>query len=127
QLGALGHLIDEGLAGVAAGQVPDAGQSANVEKFRTQLRALAADPTDAPLDSGESAVLDQTAGSGQATYQKLADVMGSTPPGGDAQDRVDIFGKVWSGAKSAMRVASYLEMKTRAGTVGKKGLGPTLV
>jgi hypothetical protein len=38
----------------------------------------------------------------------------------------DAFGKVWHGAKEALRQLTYWQMKNRAGTVGRKGLGPLL-
>jgi pimeloyl-ACP methyl ester carboxylesterase len=38
----------------------------------------------------------------------------------------DIFNSLWDGARNAVRVASYFEMKNRAGVVGKDGLGPLL-
>ncbi|HEX4470555.1 MAG TPA: hypothetical protein VH085_01200 [Nocardioides sp.] len=123
-LDSLGKLIDDGLAAAKAGDVSDAVQSANVEQFHTQLRGLVSNATTAELDNGESALVD--ADNGQQAYKTLADTMGSAPPGGDEESLGDVFGKVWSGAKSAMRVASYLEMKTRAGNIGHAGLGPML-
>jgi hypothetical protein len=38
----------------------------------------------------------------------------------------DVFGKVWHGAKEALRQLTYWQMKNRAGTVGRNGLGPLL-
>jgi hypothetical protein len=38
----------------------------------------------------------------------------------------DILSHVWHGAKEALRTATYWQMKNRAGTVGRVGLGPVL-
>jgi hypothetical protein len=38
----------------------------------------------------------------------------------------DVWKRVWSGAREAMRVATYYQMKKRAGIVGQKGLGPLI-
>jgi hypothetical protein len=36
------------------------------------------------------------------------------------------FQKLWNGAKGALRVTSYWQMKNRAGVIGEHGLGPAL-
>jgi len=38
----------------------------------------------------------------------------------------DFVARAWRGAKAALRVATYWQMKARAGIVGKVGLGPAL-
>ncbi|MES5482110.1 hypothetical protein QMZ05_05075 [Bradyrhizobium sp. INPA03-11B] len=38
----------------------------------------------------------------------------------------DELGKLWDGAKGALRIATYWQMKERAGVVGQAGLGPLL-
>jgi hypothetical protein len=38
----------------------------------------------------------------------------------------DVFSGLWNGAKEALRVATYWEMKKRAGKTGQGGLGPIL-
>ncbi|ABK74950.1 alpha/beta hydrolase [Mycolicibacterium smegmatis] len=38
----------------------------------------------------------------------------------------DFAGKLWRGAKEALRQLSYWKMKNRAGVVGKNGLGPVI-
>ncbi|HEX8769055.1 MAG TPA: hypothetical protein VF714_11830 [Jatrophihabitans sp.] len=120
----LGSLIDNGIAGAMARDVPDAVQRANVERFHAQLQTIVTDPTTAPFDSGEAALI--RAPDPMDAYQKIATEMGSTSPGLAAHDVGDIFEDIWNGAKSALRVASYYEMKGRAGTVGTNGLGPLL-
>jgi len=130
----LGSLIDDGLAAVAAGGVPDAVQRANVERFHALLQTILSDallqtilsdPAAAtPWDSCEVALLE--ARDPVQAYQALAEEMGSAPAGNPDFGMGDIFGPIWNGAKSALRVASYFEMKSRAGTVARNGLGPLL-
>ncbi len=50
-----------------------------------------------------------------------------SPPGDDGGAAgFDPFARLWSGAKAGLRVASYFQMKARAGVVGERGLGPLL-
>jgi len=63
-------------------------------------------------------------------WMRILDAL-STPPtddtsGGGAADFGSSIGRLWSGAKNAVRVATYWTMKSRAGTVGKNGLGPLI-
>jgi hypothetical protein len=51
-------------------------------------------------------------------------VIGDT--GGGAAGLGDVLGGMWNGAKEALRQATYWQMKNRAGTVGRAGLGPLL-
>jgi hypothetical protein len=46
--------------------------------------------------------------------------------GGGTAGFGDLLGGVWDGAKEALRQATYWQMKNRAGTVGRAGLGPLL-
>ena len=46
--------------------------------------------------------------------------------GGGTAGFGDVFGGVLNGAKEALRQATYWQMKNRAGTVGRAGLGPLL-
>ncbi len=39
---------------------------------------------------------------------------------------LDPFRRLWSGAKSALRLTTYYQMKNRAGIIGECGLGPAL-
>jgi hypothetical protein len=45
---------------------------------------------------------------------------------GGAVGLFDPFKKLWNGAKAALRVTTYWEMKSRAGIIGKKALGPLI-
>ncbi len=49
----------------------------------------------------------------------------SESPGGEAGFG-DFLAKAMHGAKEALRQTTYWQMKNRAGTVGRVGLGPTL-
>ena len=51
-------------------------------------------------------------------------VLGDT--GGGAAGFGDALGGLLHGAKEALRQATYWQMKNRAGTVGRHGLGPLL-
>lgn len=50
----------------------------------------------------------------------------ASPDEGGAAGLGDVFGKLWSGAKEALRAATYWKMKARAGRVGREGLGPLI-
>ncbi len=45
---------------------------------------------------------------------------------GGAASLGGVFGKLWNGAVSVLRTATYWQMKDRAGLIGKQGLGPLL-
>jgi hypothetical protein len=122
----MGRLVDAGLKGVAAGESQEV-QQARLEEFHALLGKVFATPSSpgAVEDSGETALF-ATDDPGTA-YGKLSAVMGSAPSEGDVQGIGDFFGKVWNGAKDALRVGSYFQMKSRAGDVGRDGLGAFLV
>ncbi|MGV1009341.1 MAG: hypothetical protein ACOYBY_12130 [Dermatophilaceae bacterium] len=119
----MGALVDEGLDAVAKGEDRQA-QQRRLEEFHGLLTSVFAAATSAVEDSGESALL--SSADPQRDYQDLARTMGSAADLGDVQGLGDLFTNVWNGAKDALRVASYFQMKARAGTVGKDGLGPFL-
>ncbi len=118
----LGQLIDAGLAGLNTD--PDPTQDARLASFHSQLAALIPPRTLPDEDNGGTAVT--RTDDPKATYATLASAMGSSARGGDAQDLASVFGKVWAGAKDALRTSSYWEMKARAGDIGEHGLGPLL-
>jgi hypothetical protein len=121
-LGRMGELIDEGVAG--AGAEPDSTQQQRLDEFHQLVGTVFATAPQSGEDSGEAALLfaDQPG----AAYAQISDIVGSAPGDGSAQGIGDFFGKVWSGAKDTLRVGSYFEMKGRAGTIGRRGLGPML-
>ncbi len=118
----MGQLIDEGAAGV--GREPQASQQARLAQFHGLLQTLVPGGAQPVEDAGETALLQTD--NPQRDYAYISDVLGSAPPGGAGQGIDDIFGKVWNGAKDALRAASYYEMKARAGDIGRGGLGPLL-
>lgn len=122
RLGRMGKLIDEGAAGVS--REPDATQQARLAQFHELLQTLVTTSQQPVEDSGEFSLL--SADDPRAAYADISDIVGSAPLTGDAEGIADVFGKVWNGAKDALRIASYYEMKARAGDIGCDGLGPLL-
>ena len=77
----------------------------------------------APEDNGEAAgLLGQDA---IDVFQRFATLAPQRRAGG-AAGLGDVFGRLWNGAKEALRVATYWQMKERAGVVGQRGLGPLI-
>jgi hypothetical protein len=123
----MGQLVDAGLEGVASGE-PQEVQQQRLEEFHALLGKVFATPPTAKAsteDAGETALF--AADDPRDAYGKLSIVMGSAPAEGDVQGIGDFFGKVWNGAKDALRVGSYFQMKARAGDIGRDGLGAFLV
>ncbi|MCI2421575.1 hypothetical protein MOQ72_29495 [Saccharopolyspora sp. K220] len=89
-------------------------------EFLRLARGLVTTSDNAPEDDGEAAVLNAPPG-------RVFDAMAALAPvdGGIAQ-QPNPFGRMWQGAREALRVLSYYEMKERAGVVGRDGLGPLL-
>lgn len=119
----MGRLIDQGLKGSARGESHSV-QQRRLEQFHALLTTVFATSATAAEDAGESALL--SASDPQPAYRALARTMGSVAEVEDTRGLGDVFGDVWNGAKDALRVASYFQMKDRAGTVGRGGLGPFL-
>ncbi len=103
-------------------QSPDEGQ---LLVFRDKLAALV-QGTATPSTQNDLAVQAVTAD--DAEWLSILDVL--SPPaaeddsGGGAADFGSSVGRLWDGAKNAVRVTTYWTMKNRAGVVGKTGLGP---
>lgn len=75
-------------------------------------------------DSAESAI----AALSDQKWRGLLDVLGDQALRGQASSGGaagfgDPFKKLWAGAKDALRIATYWQMKERAGVVGRSGLG----
>jgi hypothetical protein len=122
----LGKLIDQGEAGVRKHEA-EAKQQARLDEFVKLMPKLAAAAAVGEEDRGEAAVVTPPPDRGaRNSYVLLSDTMGGLPRAGDAEGLGDIFRDVWHGAKEAVRVASFFQMKARAGTVGTKGLAPLL-
>ena len=120
----MGRLIDQGQQAAALGSATPDQQKQNVAAFHALLQQITTSQVDGQEDAGETELFH--ADDPVQAYQTLASTMGSATTGGDQQSLGDLFGTVWNGAKDALRVASFWEMKARAGTVGRAGLGPLL-
>ena len=97
---------------------------AALARFQTLMGELAGAPDaeTAGEDQGELALLDDDP---EEVFGRFADAVPQTGEGG-AAGIGDAFGRLWDGAKEALRQLTYFEMKKRAGVVGKQGLGPLL-
>ena len=97
---------------------------AALARFQTLMGELAGAPDAeaAGEDQGELALLDDDP---EEVFGRFADAVPQTGEGG-AAGIGDTFGRLWDGAKEALRQLTYFEMKKRAGVVGKQGLGPLL-
>jgi hypothetical protein len=97
---------------------------AALARFQALMGELAADPDAEPAgeDQGEQALVTDDP---EEVFGRFADAVPETGEGG-AAGLGDAFGRLWKGAKEALRQLTYFEMKKRAGVVGKQGLGPLL-
>lgn len=102
--------------------------AAALMEFRAKLGQLieseASTPDRMQPDSAESAI----ATLNDQKWRGLLEVLGDQallgqPSGGGGVGFGDPFGKLWAGAKDALRIATYWHMKERAGVVGRSGLG----
>jgi hypothetical protein len=91
-------------------------------RFQELMGALttAPDAEEALEDNGESALLDESA---EQVFDAFASVAPVRATGGAAAFG-DGLARLWRGAKEALRQATYWQMKKRAGSIGKSGLGP---
>jgi hypothetical protein len=94
-------------------------------RFQTLMAELAGEPDAARAeeDKGELALVEDDP---QAVFGRFADAVPDTGAGEGAAGFGDAFGRLWKGAKEALRQLTYFEMKKRAGVVGKDGLGPVV-
>jgi hypothetical protein len=98
---------------------------AALARFQMLMRDLAGerDAAIASEDQGELALVEDDP---EAVFGRLADAVPDSGEGGPAAGLGDRFGRLWKGAKEALRQLTYFEMKKRAGVVGKDGLGPVV-
>ena len=94
-----------------------------IDTFISDLRTLLANQSDVP----EFHDLEQkAAAASNEDWRQILDLLagsGTTDRGeGGAAGFGDVFDRLWRGAKSALRVATYWQMKARAGVVGRRGL-----
>lgn len=106
------------------------GRSADDEKLRAFGAALnkvmtRADANTASEDSLELKALSDKTRVKDAQHALSYGEIQSSSEGG-AAGLGDSFAKFWDGAKGALRVATYWQMRNRAGVVGKLGLGPLI-
>src|SRR5215207_1803140 len=97
---------------------------AALARFQSLMGELAGaeDAEAAGEDQGEQALLEDDP---EEVFGRFADAVPQTGEGG-AAGIGSPFGRLWNGAKEALRQLTYFEMKKRAGVVGKQGLGPLL-
>jgi hypothetical protein len=97
---------------------------AALARFQALMKELATESDAGPAgeDQGELALLTDDP---EEVFGRFADAVPQTGEGG-AAGIGDTFGRLWNGAKEALRQLTYFEMKKRAGVVGKDGLGPLL-
>jgi hypothetical protein len=97
---------------------------AALARFQTLMGELAGAPDAEPAgeDQGETALLTDDP---EEVFGRFADALPQAGEGG-AAGLGDGVGRLWNGAKEALRQLTYFEMKKRAGVVGKQGLGPLL-
>lgn len=98
----------------------------SLAQFKQELSALLASTGDAALhDSLEKRGIAGDDTAYREIFSALADQeLPSDSEGGAAG--LGVFDSLWRGAKAALRVATFYQMKDRAGVVGEKGLGPLL-
>jgi hypothetical protein len=110
----------EGLSRLLAERPEDGAALARFQALMGEL-AGAPDAARAEEDQGELALVEDDPG---AVFGRFADAVPRGGEGGAAAGIGDTFGRLWDGAKEALRQLTYFEMKKRAGVVGKDGLGP---
>jgi len=102
---------------------------AALKEFRAKLGELLKSEAGAHLDSKQpDAAEGAIAGLSDQKWRGLLEVLGDQAmrgqaSGGGAAGFGDPFKKLWAGAKDALRVTTYWQMKERAGVVGRAGLG----
>jgi hypothetical protein len=92
----------------------------SLRQFHELVKLLVTSPNDAEEDSGESRTLTRP------TSEVLETLAGLAPSGAGYAQSGNPFKLLWAGARELLRTASYLEMKNRAGVIGRVGLGPLL-
>jgi hypothetical protein len=112
--------LDE-LARLLEERPEDPAALARFQELMGQL-AGAADAGPAGEDQGEVALVSDDP---EKVFGRFADAVPRAGEGG-AAGLGDTFGRLWNGAKEALRQLTYFEMKKRAGVVGRQGLGPLL-
>jgi len=104
--------------------------NAALEQFQATLaQLLASEGSDGQLDQKQPDLAEGAIGTlSPDRWRDLLEVLGTRAmseagSSGGAAGFGDPFKKLWSGAKDALRIATYWHMKQRAGIVGREGLG----
>ena len=100
--------------------------SANLGKVRALLNELAARPARSSKHDSLEASAFSAAKFDDGTLLALAGNEGGLAGEGGAAGLGGDLAKLWDGAKASLRLASYWQMKDRAGIVGKSGLAPLI-
>lgn len=122
------QLIDKLIAELKAGE--DSDNIAGLRTFQETLARLLVSEGTAEKDyANPDAAEGGVGGMDHDKFLELLGVMGDQMPrdaAGGAAGLVDGVRKLWNGAKDVLRVATYWQMKERAGVVGSQGLGPLI-
>jgi hypothetical protein len=96
---------------------------AELRRFQSLMARLAEGPDagEAGEDHGE---LTMVRDDPEEVFGRFARALPAPAGEGGAAGFGDVFGRLWNGAKEALRQLTYFEMKKRAGVVGQRGLGP---
>lgn len=100
----------------------------SLKDFKSKLSQLvggSSGRTSSP-DSLEKQGLATGDGKWREIFEALADQEATGDSSGGAAGLSDVFDRLWDGAKGALRLATYWQMRDRAGVVGKAGLGPLI-
>ena len=118
-----GRTLDE-LADLLDRQPEDDAELARFHELMKQL--VGARDLGAPEDEGEAGLFE--VGDPKELYEQFATLVPAPEweREGGTTGLGDRFARLWKGAKEVLRQATYFEMKRRAGTVGRSGLGPAV-
>ena len=96
-----------------------------LREFQTQLAVLAGAPeaTAAEEDHNDESLFTEDP---EDVFGAFADVSPTAAATGGGAEAGSAWKRIWHGAREAMRVASYYNMRKRAGTIGEHGLSGVL-
>lgn len=96
-----------------------------IREFHRLLGTVMGRDEESPAEDADALLLDEDP---LELFERLGDAVpaAASPDEGGAAGITDPFKKLWSGAREALRAATYWKMKARAGRVGREGLGPVI-
>ena len=96
-----------------------------LRRFHALLAELMGDPEESAPEDVDDVLLTEDP---LKLFERLGTSAAVAAPAdqGGAAGVGDAFGSLWSGAREALRSATYWQMKARAGRVGREGLGPLI-